>query len=274
MNNQRPQRSNFDLICGMILGGLVVGVMLPVTSKYLAEQDAKALRSLRARAPLVHEMKKTGANKEKKSIASADATPAKIAEKIDAKVIEAENVSETKAPELKAVEAKVEAPKLDIAKADTAKVKKIKKTKKMASKAKSKTSHIEDSYSESLEEMSETSAPKVAANESNLVTVPNAQYSKDQLSSCSKKCLIKSTDAFGKTIHAVINGPEFADALKEHQGTINMVGEKRLVKNQEMFFVQSITFNLPSRTTAKASTQSSTAPMKPSDKAWEDLSEM
>ncbi|RZA24088.1 MAG: hypothetical protein EOP10_10905 [Proteobacteria bacterium] len=122
--------------------------------------------------------------------------------------------------------------------------------------------------------MSESSAPKMPVADTNLVTLPNVQYSKDQLGNCSKKCLIKSTDAFGKTIHAVINGPEFADALKEHQGTINMVGEKRLVKNQEMFFVQSITFNLPSRTTAKASTQSSIAPKKPSDKAWEDLSEM
>ena len=80
-----------------------------------------------------------------------------------------------------------------------------------------------------------------------LVTIYNVQYEKSTLASCKAHCLLKAKDAKGNTINAVISGPNFADILAEHAGTINITGKKANIKKIDIFMVQSITFNLPSQ---------------------------
>lgn len=297
MSNHQPQRSNFDLICGMILGGLLVGVLSPIVSKNFGNEGLAGKKSLRARAPLTHDMKSVSlgkdkvSNKEKpKVIASANAEPARIAEKIAEPTPEptppvVTPPSTPKPESLKTVAVKTETPKREKAKTKkpSRKLEKPKKLKAANTQANDKI------YTENLEEMSdsanattiaaktdkaltETGVPATAG-EDTVMTIANAQYSKDQLDHCSKRCLIKSTDPKGQIINAVISGPAFAEVLRDHNGTINITGVKRVIKDQEIFLVQNITFNLPPRPQTAQATQIKNAPVRTNEPAWEDLSE-
>ncbi len=76
------------------------------------------------------------------------------------------------------------------------------------------------------------------------VSINNASFSKASLGSCSKRCALLGTDANGFPIKAIIDGPTFASALQQHNGTINISGQPRIVKNQQVLIVENITFNL------------------------------
>lgn len=76
------------------------------------------------------------------------------------------------------------------------------------------------------------------------MVVNNASYNKASLSACQKRCLLMGVDAFGMPIKAIIDGATYGQALKQHNGTINLAGQPRLVKNQQVLIVESITFNL------------------------------
>ncbi len=86
-------------------------------------------------------------------------------------------------------------------------------------------------------------APKVVA-----MVVNNASYNKNSLSTCQKRCLLMGLDAFGMPIKAIIDGAVYAEALKQHSGTINLAGQPRFVKNQQVLIVESITFNIAPKT--------------------------
>lgn len=291
MNNRKPQRSNFDLICGMILGGLVVGVTLPIASDFLAEDNSKSRMSLRARSAVVHETKKTPKPKAK-GLASADAQPAPLGERPEAAVPLPSPSEPDKTTSVKA-ETKPKIGKLEAPKKTHSDFKKIEKPKSIKSKKpQDRVSHkapaVDSTYSETLEEISDSMDAKAVAakNDARLldlkdgetkakfVTILGAQYSKDQLAQCKKRCLLKSTDPKGNVTHAVINGPAFAEVLLDHKGTINLTGVKRMVNNHEIFMVQNITFNLPeNRVTARAPQAKRPVSSQNPDQAWEDLNE-
>lgn len=285
MSKNKPTRSNFDLICGMILGGLIVGTILPITMKNFGGESSK--KSLRARAPISHHMKSITLDKAKqapkgKIVASANVEPARISDKltptktsVDAKPIEKiekdlkTTQSETPKPVVKKVETKKQTPK---------KIEKPKSAAKIEAPQRQNAALEEMSGSASAQAVaaktdSALTATGIPAESSDsVITITNAQYSKEQLQNCSKRCLLKSTDQSGKVIHAIIHGPAFAEVLESHQGTINIIGVKRVVKNYEVFMVQNITFNLPSKTqTAKAMQTKDSTPA--SEPKWEDLSD-
>jgi len=87
---------------------------------------------------------------------------------------------------------------------------------------------------------------KIATSQNNnpFQTINNSAYQKEVLTNCRSRCLLV-TKANGKTTNAIISGPHWAEALREHEGTINITGKKAMVKSHEVFVVQSITFNLP-----------------------------
>lgn len=76
------------------------------------------------------------------------------------------------------------------------------------------------------------------------MVVNNASYNRASLANCQKRCLLLGLDAFGMPIKAIIDGAVYGEALKQHSGTINLAGQPRLVKNQQVLIVESITFNL------------------------------
>lgn len=82
--------------------------------------------------------------------------------------------------------------------------------------------------------------PKASA----ALSINNASYSKNKLEACKKRCLLLGLDAFGMPVKAIINGSSYAQALLQHKGTINLAGQPRLIKNQQVLIVDSITFNL------------------------------
>lgn len=117
----------------------------------------------------------------------------------------------------------------------------------------------------------------IAADTGVFITIPNTQYEKSTLAACKARCLLKAKDAKGAPINAVISGPNFADILQEHQGTINLTGKKVVVKKHEIFMVQSITFNLPTTQKPmaqglKSPTSQPKTPYKGTPQAYEDLS--
>ncbi len=102
----------------------------------------------------------------------------------------------------------------------------------------------------------EAAAPQVEAQPADTVTateevkapsalsINNASYTKNNLENCIKRCVLLGLDAFGMPIKAIINGPTFARSLLSHTGTINLSGQPRLIKNQQVLIVDNITFNL------------------------------
>jgi hypothetical protein len=76
------------------------------------------------------------------------------------------------------------------------------------------------------------------------VSINNASFSKANLANCTKRCALLGTDAMGKPIRAIINGAAYATALMQHNGTINISGQPRIIKNQQVLVVENITFNL------------------------------
>jgi hypothetical protein len=76
------------------------------------------------------------------------------------------------------------------------------------------------------------------------VSINNASFSKANLASCTKRCALLGMDAMGRPIKAIIDGATYASALMQHNGTINISGQPRIIKNQQILIVQNITFNL------------------------------
>jgi|GEM_PF-6609692 hypothetical protein len=83
------------------------------------------------------------------------------------------------------------------------------------------------------------------------MVINNASYSKETLNNCPKRCLLLGLDAFGQPIKAIISGPVYAEALLNHNGSINLSGQPRLVKNQQVLLVENVTFNLASNLRSK-----------------------
>ncbi len=106
------------------------------------------------------------------------------------------------------------------------------------------------------------------------VTINNASFSKATLGSCGRRCALLGMDALGNPIKAVIDGPTFAGALLQHNGTINISGQPRIIKNQQVLVVENITFNLSaspkiatSKTIRSRQTASAVAPIPGPDAA-------
>ncbi|WP_141733658.1 hypothetical protein [Oligoflexus tunisiensis] len=76
------------------------------------------------------------------------------------------------------------------------------------------------------------------------VSINNASFSKANLANCTRRCALMGMDAMGKPIKAIINGATYAAALMQHNGTINISGQPRIIKNQQVLVVENITFNL------------------------------
>jgi hypothetical protein len=101
------------------------------------------------------------------------------------------------------------------------------------------------------------------------VSINNASFSKANLASCSKRCALMGMDAMGNPIKAIIDGATYASALMQHNGTINISGQPRIIKNQQILVVENITFNLaPSqKAVAKRGRAAAVAPTPVDDKA-------
>lgn len=85
------------------------------------------------------------------------------------------------------------------------------------------------------------------------VVINNVSFSKENLSQCTRRCALMATDASGQPVRAVFDATTFASALEQHKGTINISGQPKLIKNQQVLIVENITFNLaaePSRSMA------------------------
>ncbi len=115
-----------------------------------------------------------------------------------------------------------------------------------------------------------------AQNKAPYITIYNSKYQKDTLANCKLRCLLVTKDEKGVTTNAVISGPNFADILKEFQGTINLTGKKTTFKSHEVFMVQNITFNTPAP--KKPALGAKSAPLKvykgdrtPATEGYEDL---
>jgi hypothetical protein len=76
------------------------------------------------------------------------------------------------------------------------------------------------------------------------VSINNASFSKANLGNCTKRCALHGMDAMGHPIKAIIDGAAYASALMQHNGTINISGQPRIIKNQQILVVENITFNL------------------------------
>jgi hypothetical protein len=84
------------------------------------------------------------------------------------------------------------------------------------------------------------------------VSINNASFSKANLGNCTKRCALMGMDAMGHPIKAIIDGATYAAALMQHNGTINISGQPRIIKNQQILVVENITFNLSSSQKAVA----------------------
>lgn len=76
------------------------------------------------------------------------------------------------------------------------------------------------------------------------VSINNASFSKANLGNCTKRCALMGMDAMGHPIKAIIDGATYASTLMQHNGTINISGQPRIIKNQQVLVVENITFNL------------------------------
>jgi hypothetical protein len=101
------------------------------------------------------------------------------------------------------------------------------------------------------------------------VSINNASFSKANLANCTKRCALMGMDALGNPIKAIIDGATYASALMQHNGTINISGQPRIIKNQQILVVENITFNLaPShKAVAKRGRAAAVAPAPADDKA-------
>jgi hypothetical protein len=101
------------------------------------------------------------------------------------------------------------------------------------------------------------------------VSINNASFSKANLAGCSKRCALMGMDAMGNPIKAIIDGATYASALMQHNGTINISGQPRFIKNQQILVVENITFNLaPSqKAVAKRGRAAAVAPTPVDSKA-------
>jgi chemotaxis protein histidine kinase CheA len=101
------------------------------------------------------------------------------------------------------------------------------------------------------------------------VSINNASFSKANLANCTKRCALMGMDALGNPIKAIIDGNAYASALMQHNGTINISGQPRIIKNQQILVVENITFNLAPTTkaVAKRGRAAAVAPVPVNDKA-------
>jgi hypothetical protein len=84
------------------------------------------------------------------------------------------------------------------------------------------------------------------------VSINNASFSKVNMANCTKRCVLMGMDALGNPIKAIIDGSAYASALMQHNGTINISGQPRIIKNQQILVVENITYNLAPSTKAVA----------------------
>ncbi len=288
--NKAPPRYQIGLGFGILLGGLAVGIFLPLASKLMVKESKRA-HALPAKAiaaapveedftpedPELNETapsSPTAAVKPVSAVAPAKAVdPAKPEEKAPVEsnaksIVTAKPTNPPKAPEGKVpvtpsakaiVTAKPQAPANTVVKAkEPVELKKAdapQTESKIAEQAAVPSAlEIQTKADEALLKVQIPSAPASAEalDSSPFVTIYNVQYQKGELANCKKRCLMKSKDANGAAIYAVVSGPNFGDILQEHGGTINITGKKRKVKNVELFMVQNITFNLgPQKTVQK-----------------------
>ncbi|HET9240608.1 MAG TPA: hypothetical protein VFO10_25310 [Oligoflexus sp.] len=101
------------------------------------------------------------------------------------------------------------------------------------------------------------------------VSINNASFSKANLANCTRRCALMGMDAMGNPIKAIIDGATYASALMQHNGTINISGQPRIIKNQQILVVENITFNLSSsqKAVAKRGRAAAVAPVPANDKA-------
>lgn len=101
------------------------------------------------------------------------------------------------------------------------------------------------------------------------VSINNASFSKANLANCTKRCALMGMDALGNPIKAIIDGAAYASALMQHNGTINISGQPRIIKNQQILVVENITFNLAPSTkaVAKRGRAAAVAPVAAADKS-------
>ncbi len=101
------------------------------------------------------------------------------------------------------------------------------------------------------------------------VSINNASFSKANLGNCTKRCALMGMDAMGQPIKAIIDGATYASALMQHNGTINISGQPRIIKNQQVLVVENITFNLSSapKAVAKRGRAAAAAPVAVDSKA-------
>jgi hypothetical protein len=101
------------------------------------------------------------------------------------------------------------------------------------------------------------------------VSINNASFSKANLGNCTKRCALMGMDAMGNPIKAIIDGSTYAAALMQHNGTINISGQPRIIKNQQILVVENITFNLaPSqKAVAKRGRAAAVAPAPADEKS-------
>ncbi len=281
-NHHRKPRSKMGLISGMLLGMLAIGVLWPVGTKWVAKERSAAhampAKKLIARnevtrpidirrvptqdkitrmekidteeeitkptSPVLPTKKvalEIPATKMKALAAVAEAKPVKP--QPSPKVVKVASVASVKKPVSKALSsekriqiAKLDAPQQTLPTVHSTELVEEGETVLSADEVQAKT----DAVLLKAQGVSDTVASNVHSE-----TIVNAQYEKSTLSGCKARCLLKAKDAEGHAISAIISGPNFADILAEHNGTINITGKKTKVKNHEVFMVQSITFNLP-----------------------------
>lgn len=302
----KAPRSRFDLICGMLLGALAVGIIWPAATKWVAK-ETRVAHAMSAKKLLA-------SNSVPNDIAVA--RPLNI-DKI-AQPLPSENInpkiektsSSTEAPKQKTLatvkDTKAEKPK-EKASSTTKKSFAAKPLEKKELRVASRSVPAKPMRAETLieSEMVLTAAEVQAKTDATLlksdvsgasseslateasgpfITISSVQYDKSSLSNCKNRCLLKAKDSKGQAVNAIISGPSFADILMEHQGTINLTGKKSTIKKHEVFLVQNITFNLPdpkagvanssSNQPAKASTSQPNTPPNPykgGSEAYEDL---
>ncbi|MBC7530768.1 MAG: hypothetical protein H7318_04255 [Oligoflexus sp.] len=318
--HRKPSGARFGVISGMLLGALAVGVLWPAGVKWVAKEKSAAhampAKKLIAMNEVTRPIDITRSPSQEKSapkekivedkIIEAEAAPKTGSAGVTKKVArEAPATRAKSSPSIPGKNNKVAAKPVavNISKKTPKGIEKEKKTpvnvaKLEASAKAALPSRAGDTLEETQTVMSaddvqaKTDAAlfksDVASNEPAdvaLVTIYNAQYEKSTLASCKAHCLLNAKDAKGNTINAVISGPNFADILTEHAGTINITGKKTNIKNVDVFMVQSITFNLSSqkpvdptgKTVSVTPTQikKDVAPKRPyqgGTEAYEDLS--
>lgn len=260
--------SRFDLICGMLLTGLALGLIIPSAREWLKDQPPMSLAARVApdmnevdESPAAVNSELTVANIEKPPVLQVepayvpDKEPPHPSAKIPPKSLmrvlpKSVAVTHNKTKHIleKTKQTKVASHPLNSTsgKVATPKMIEVSLTETDA------TLSAQDFAARSDATLMAESGPN---EKTKFVTLNNASYQKEGLADCKVRCVVRGTDASGHIIQAVVSGPEFADILSEHKGTINLTGIKRKFKSHDFFMVQNITFNVAAKKGAVAHTE-------------------